>query len=204
MRSLQVRKFGSLPAVRTTCHIVWTPIRLKHHPSERCGLPSGPSSVSRSFELLQLAFVLTFQQYVWTTLSVRQTSRFLSKIELWEDCCNRPDDVDSLPDALIHKASIAIQIQTSGRQSSWSGHVTIRYGNCVHQIYRPDEHPPGPDAQILYMEITCSGRATVRTRLISGKNFSKILGQLIVQLSIRTAHYYRSDDTQFLSSQTLI
>jgi len=31
-----------------------------------------------------------------------------------------------------------------------------RYGNCVHQISRPD-------ARSLYMDITCSGRATVRT-----------------------------------------
>jgi hypothetical protein len=35
LHSLQVRKFGSLPAVRTTCHTVWTPICLKHHPSGR-------------------------------------------------------------------------------------------------------------------------------------------------------------------------
>jgi hypothetical protein len=38
----------------------------------------------------------------------------------------------------------------------------IRYENDVHQINRPDDQPPGPDGQSLYMEITCSGRATVR------------------------------------------
>jgi hypothetical protein len=36
--------------------------------------------------------------------------------------------VDSHPDALIHKASIAIQIQTSGRRSSWSGRFTSLSG----------------------------------------------------------------------------
>jgi len=96
---------------------------------------------------------------------VDQTLGFLSKTQIWEDYCNRTNDVDSCPDMLIHKASIAIQIQTSGRQSSWSGRASIRYGNCVHQISCPDDHPPGPDARSLYMEITCSGHATVRTTM---------------------------------------
>jgi hypothetical protein len=87
---------------------------------------------------------------------------FLSKTSIWEDRCNRPDDVDSRPDALIHKASIAIQIQTSGRQSAWSGRACIKYGNCVHLIDRQDNHPPGPDARSLYMEITCTGCTTIR------------------------------------------
>jgi hypothetical protein len=51
----------------------------------------------------------------------------------------------------------------SRRQSAWSGRACIRYGNCVHQIDRQDAHPLGPDAQSLYMKITCSGRTTVRT-----------------------------------------
>jgi hypothetical protein len=42
--------------------------------------------------------------------------------------------VDSRLDTLIHKASIAVQIQTSGRQSAWSRLACIKYGNCVHQI----------------------------------------------------------------------
>jgi hypothetical protein len=39
-----------------------------------------------------------------------QALGFLSKTKIWEDYCNRPDDVDSCPEVLIHKASIAIQI----------------------------------------------------------------------------------------------
>jgi hypothetical protein len=66
-------------------------------------------------------------------------------------------------DTLIQKASIAIQIQTSGCQSSWSERASIRYGNCMHQISLSDNHPLGPDTRSLYMEITCSGRETVRT-----------------------------------------
>jgi hypothetical protein len=145
------------------CQTVWMHIRLKHHPSERRGFPSGPSSMSRSFELLQLAFVWTIQQPVRTTLSVRSSFRISFQIQIWEDCCNRPDDVESRPDALIYKASIAIQIQTSGHQPTWSGRVSIRYGNGVHLINRPNDHPPGPNARSLYMEITCSRRTTVRT-----------------------------------------
>jgi hypothetical protein len=117
--------------------------------------PSGPSSVSISFELPQLASVWTFQQHVWTTLSVRQASGFLSKTQLWEVRCNHPD-------ALIHKASIPFKIQTSGHQSSWSECASIRYGNCVHQINRPNDHPLCPDARSLGMEITCNGSATVQ------------------------------------------
>jgi len=91
-----------------------------------------------------------------------KASGFLSKTQLWEDRCNRLNDVDYRPDALIHKASIAVQIQTSRRQSPWSGRASIRYGNSVHQISRSDNHPPGPDGRSLYMEITCSRLMTVR------------------------------------------
>jgi hypothetical protein len=80
---------------------------------------------------------------------------FLSKTQIWEIRCNGPDDVESCPDGLIHKASIAFKIQTSGR-------ACIRYGNCVHQINRSDDHSPGPNERSLYIEIACSGSATVR------------------------------------------
>jgi hypothetical protein len=88
---------------------------------------------------------------------------FLSKTQIWEDCCNRSDDVESRPNGLIHKASIAFKIQTSGRQSSWFGRASIRYGNYVHQINRPDDHSFGPDAGSLGMEILYNESATVRT-----------------------------------------
>jgi len=81
---------------------------------------------------------------------------FLSKTQIWEDSCNRPDDVDSHPDALIHKASRAFKIKTSGLQSSWFGRASYIYGNCVHQINRLDDHSYGPDVQSLDMKIACS------------------------------------------------
>jgi hypothetical protein len=48
LHSLQVRKFSSLSAVRTTCHPVQTPNYPKHHLSGRHGFPSGRASVKVS------------------------------------------------------------------------------------------------------------------------------------------------------------
>jgi hypothetical protein len=46
---------------------------------------------------------------------------------------------------------------------SWSGRAHSRYGNWVLKFSRPDIHPPWSGCAKPYMEITCSGRATVRT-----------------------------------------
>jgi hypothetical protein len=79
-------------------------------------------------------------------LSVQLAMGFLSKTQIWEDRFNRPEDVDSCPDALIHKASCAFKIQMSGRQLSWFECASYIYGNCVHQINRSDDHSLDPDA----------------------------------------------------------
>jgi hypothetical protein len=117
---------------------------------------SGPFSMLRSFELLQLASVRMFQLHVQTTLSVRPAMGFPSKTQIWEDHYNRPDDVDSRPDALIHKSSYTFKIQMSGRQPSRSGRASYLFGNCVHLINRPDDHSLGTDVRSLEMEIVCS------------------------------------------------
>jgi hypothetical protein len=116
---------------------------------------------------------------------------FLSKTKIWEDHCNHPDDVDSRPNALIHKASHAFKIQTSARQSLWSGRMSYIYGNCVHQINHPYDHSYGPDARGLNMEIACNEGATIRT---TGKHppgaaqirkeFQRNFGKPIAQLSV--------------------
>jgi len=62
------------------------------------------------------------------------------------------------------RASIVIQFQTSRRLSALSGRAYIIYGNCVHQINRPDGHSPDLDARSLYKEIACSESGTVKTR----------------------------------------
>jgi hypothetical protein len=136
--------------------------------------------------------------------------------------------VDSRLDALIHKARIAIQIQPSRRQSAWSGRAFIRYGNCVFnfnrpdaclswseralnrfgncvlKISRPDGHPPWSGHVKPYMEITCSGRATIWTTVphrpdtvLKQERFSaKILGILVAQSSVRTTHVHRPYGTR--------
>jgi hypothetical protein len=60
------------------------------------------------------------------------------QVQIREDWFNRPDDVDSRPDVLIHKARIAIQIPSSRRLSAWSGRALNRYGNCTFDFNRPD------------------------------------------------------------------
>jgi hypothetical protein len=137
--------------------------------------PSGPSSMLRSLKLLQLASVRTFQQHVRTTLGVRPAMGFPSKTQIWEDCCNCPDNVDSHPNTLIHKASIAFKIQTSRRQSSWSGHSTIR--STVRTTIPLVRTYEALVWKLHAAKVRLSGRqgTTVRTQLKSGKNFSEIL-----------------------------
>jgi hypothetical protein len=119
--------------------------------------------VSRSFELLQLASVQEFQQPVRMTFSVRPSFRFSFQNQIWEDCCNRPDDVDSRLDALLIKASSQFKLNCLDASLPWFECMYDRYGNCVQQITRSDVHPHGSDARYLSKEITCSRRATVRT-----------------------------------------
>jgi hypothetical protein len=119
---------------------------------------------------------------------------FSFQVQIREDWCNRLDEVDSRPDVLIHKARIAIQKQPSGCTLN-------RYGNCVLKINRPDGHPPWSGCAKPYMEITCSGRVTVRTTVpyltdsaLKQERFSaKILEILVAQLSVRMAHVHRLD-----------
>jgi hypothetical protein len=72
----------------------------------------------------------------------------------------------------------AYQVQTSGRQPSWSGRSSFIYENCVHQFNRPDVSLQGPDAPSLIMVISCSRSATVRTRPCYG-SFQCYLGEAV-------------------------
>jgi hypothetical protein len=85
----------------------------------------------------------------------------------------------------------------------------MKYGNCVHQINRPDDHPLGPDARSLYMKITCSERVTVRDYRATpsgrssqtGKIFNEIFRISVAQLSIQTAYDHNPDDAQFYQAR---
>jgi hypothetical protein len=79
----------------------------KHHPSGRRAFSIRTSTVSRSYcSSLYPSRRLSSPS---SRLSVIDQLQILSKFKLREDCFNRPDEVDSRPDALIHKARIAIQ-----------------------------------------------------------------------------------------------
>jgi hypothetical protein len=73
----------------------------------------------------------------------------------------------------------AYQVQSSGRQPSWSGRSSFIYGSCVHQFNRPDVSLQGLDAPSLIMVISCSRSATVRTRPCYG-SFQRYLGEAVV------------------------
>jgi hypothetical protein len=90
----------------------------KHHSTRRRGFPSGPFTVSRSF----CSSLHPFERLSSPSgrLSVFNQASDSFKNHIWEDCCNRPDDVDSRLDALLLKARIVIQIQRSRRLSAWS------------------------------------------------------------------------------------
>jgi hypothetical protein len=91
---------------------------------------------------------------------------------------------------------------------SWSGRSLNRYGNCVLKINRLDGHPPWSGLAKPYMEITCSGRATVQTtvphRLDAALKheifLAKISESLVAQLSVRTAHVHRPDGSHIYQS----
>jgi hypothetical protein len=71
--------------------------------------------------------------------SVRQVIGFLSQTHIWEDNCNRPDDVCYHSDAILDKASCTEEVQPSRHQTPWSERLD------------------------LIMEIACNESTTVRT-----------------------------------------
>jgi hypothetical protein len=189
----------------------------KHYPFGRRWLLFGPSLFREaSTPALHPSGRLSSQS---GCLSVIDQASDSFQVHLWEDWCNRPDDVDSHPDALLLKARISIQIQPSGCQLAWSERAFNRYGNCgfdfnrldaclswprrAHSKYgncmlkinRSDGHPPWSRRAKPYMEITCSGHATVRTTVphrsdavLKQERFSsKISKILVTQLSVWTA-----------------
>jgi hypothetical protein len=100
---------------------------------------------------------------------------FLSKIKIWEDRSNCLDDVDSRPDAHIHKASCAFKIQTSGQQPSWSGRASYLYGKNKYLINRSDDHSIGLDM------------TQIR------KEFQRNFGKHFAQLFVRTPYVHCPD-----------
>jgi hypothetical protein len=156
-------------------------------------------------EPITLGWVRWVHPWLLCTCSRNRPNWYLNEI-LWSGAlisisCNRLDDVDSFPNMLIHKASRAFKIQTFGRQSSWSKRASYLYGNCMHQINRPNDHSLGPDTRSLNMEIACSWSATVRmtgqhhSNSAQIKEFQGNFGKPIAQLSVQMPYDDRLNDT---------
>jgi hypothetical protein len=76
--------------------------------------------------------------YVRALVRARGELGFPSQTQIWEDNYNRPDDVCSRPDALLHKASLAFNVQPSELQSSWSERSSFIYENLQLKFNRSD------------------------------------------------------------------
>jgi len=144
---------SSLAYVWTTWNFVWTLIYQSIIRPDDENFSSGRPSVSRSFELLLVAFIRTYQQYVWTPFSIRRVKRFLSKIKIWEDNCNRPG-------AILDKASRAEDVQPSRRQTPWFDAQTLLWK--LHAV-----------------EVQPSGCGSIQERISS--EFGKPIAQLSVR-----------------------
>jgi hypothetical protein len=107
---------STVPSIRTTCHTVRTPDRPSIIRPDDLHFSSGPVLYREAtVPVLHPSGRLSSPS---GRLSMINQLQIFSKFNLREDFFNRPDDVDSRPEALIHKARIAIQISPSGRQSA--------------------------------------------------------------------------------------
>jgi hypothetical protein len=117
------------PVVRTTSLSIRTPFSLKHHPFERRVIPSRPSPVSRSFySSLHPSGRLSSPS---GRLSADQASDSF-QVQIREDCCNCPDNVDSRLDARLLKASSQFKLNRLNAYLPRSGRTFNRFGKlCV-------------------------------------------------------------------------
>jgi hypothetical protein len=123
----------------------------KHHPSGWWELSVRTFFYVENLRTVPACICPDFSATRPNDISVRQIERFLSKTQIWEDNCNRLDDVYSRLDILLHKASRAYKVQPSRRQSSLSGCLSFMYENCVHQLNHPNTSLYGPDTQSLVL-----------------------------------------------------
>jgi hypothetical protein len=145
---------------------------------------------------IQLAPVWTSQQPVRTPLGTRPVSDYF-QVLIKERSINRPDDVVSRPDACLLKARIAIQISPSGRLLALVRTRSEQIWKLCVEVLPCGCSSPWSGRAKPYKEITCSGRTTVRTRLLNRKDFSaKFLENPVVQLSVQTDHVHRPDGAQ--------
>jgi hypothetical protein len=99
--------------------------------------------------------VRTMWYPVRTCISVRQESQFkMNRPDIWQLWSGH---------RCIVYGNYRFDYNRLDVSPSWSGLTRIRYGNCVLKFSRPDSPAPWSGCAKPIMEITCSGRASVRT-----------------------------------------
>jgi len=140
--------------------------------------------------------VRTMWYPVRTRISVRQESQFkMNRPDIWQLWSGR---------WCIVYGNCRFDFNRLDVSPSWSGRTRIRYGNCVLKFSRLETPSPWSGRAKLGMEITCrdvrpSGQSNhpIRTMFLYRKDFStKILENLVAQLSIRTAMIHTPDGSQ--------
>jgi hypothetical protein len=99
--------------------------------------------------------VRTIWYPVRTRISVRQESQFkMNRPDIWQLWSRR---------WCIVYGNWRYDFNRPDVSPLWSGRTHIWYGNCVLKFSRPDAPAPWSGRANPVMEITCSGRASVRT-----------------------------------------
>jgi hypothetical protein len=150
---------STVPAIRTMCHTVRTPDKPSIIRPDDMNFRPDVSAARPDDVQWSISF------------------RFSFHVQIREDWCNRLDDMDSLLDALIHKARITIQIQPSGRQSAWSGRAFNIYGNCVFNFNRLDAYLSLSGRALIWY-----GNCLLKINLLDGHPFGQDARSLIWKL----------------------
>jgi len=176
---------STVPSVRTTCHSVRTSDRQASTVRRTCFFRPDTYIASRSFcanllrpdvsaarpdayqfsngslilskfqERKDQSNVRTMWYPVQTRISVRQESQFkMNRSDIWQLWSGR---------WCIVYGNCRFDFNRPDVSTSWSELTRIRYGNCVLKFSRSDTPTPWSGRAKPVMEITCSGRASVRT-----------------------------------------
>jgi hypothetical protein len=168
----------TIPALRTTCHTIWTSTRLKYPPSERRGFPSGRlSSSSGRLSVFDQASdflskfiygkIATTVRTTWITVQIRSSIKQESQFKF-----NRPD---------AHTIDMEIACRRSTIRTA-----ILMVRTCEAFIWK-----------LLAADVRPSGGRGSQT----GKIFSKIFGILVAQLSVWTAHDHHPDSAQLYQAR---
>jgi hypothetical protein len=188
-------QLSKAPAVRTTCHIVRTHIRLKHHPSERVGkLRTAPACICPNDSaarpdysqcLIKLQDFFPKPRYgkivatIWTRSSIRRVSQFKSR---------RSDASHHGPNTRVSNMEI-VCIRSTVRTTIL---LVLKCEASIWKLLAVNVQPFGRQGNI------------VKTRLSNRKDFQRNF-QNFDRIVVRSNSLWPlSEKRPVLSSQTLI